>query len=239
MKQTWAGKSVNIDDILNKLVRRAAPFLPEHHFRPIRNPPAYNGNDVSKFRPWWSRVTDFMNSYAESFPLDKFKISWVGSLLSDSALMWHHRRKKQMDQLGITDSWDSYSAALQARFKDTMEASRNYKLMRELQYQGDTAKYLVELLDLNELVSWSGISLRAHTKQTLPDKITYLVYTSRGKMPETDEDFLDAISEAGQFYDSMLSYRGLTGNRSGETGEKVRRLRRRRARSRNLRKANE
>lgn len=238
VKRIRAEKSVNADDTLNKL-GPAASSLPEHPIQLIRNPPTYNGNDLSRFRPWWSRVTAFMHSYAERFPSDKFKIGWVGSLLSDSAQMWHHCRKKQMDQLGTTDSWDSYSAALQARFKDTKEASRNYKRMRELQYQGDTAKYLDEFLYLNESVRWSGISLQTHIKQTLPHEITYLVYARRGKMPKTDEDFLDAISEAGRIHESMLSSLDLAGNRSSETGEKRRRLRRRRARRRNPRKANE
>lgn len=111
--------------------------------------------------------------------------------------------------------------------------------MRELQYQGDTAKYLDELLYLNESVRWSGISLQTHIKQTLPHEIAYLVYARRGKMPKTDEDFLDAISEAGRIHESMLSSLDLAGNGSGETGEKGRRLRRRRARRRNPRKANE
>ncbi|EFY92551.1 hypothetical protein J3458_011633 [Metarhizium acridum] len=238
MKQTRAGKSVNIDDILNKLGHRDASSHPEFSVRPIRNPPTYDGNDVSKFRPWWSRVTAFMHRYAESFPSDKFKIAWLGSLLSDKARMWHDHRKKQVDRLGGRDSWDSYSAALQARCKDINEASRNYERMKELQYQGDTEDYLAKLLDLNDLVCWSGFSLRMHIMQTLPDEITRLVYTRRGKLPETDEDFLNAISEAGRIYETMLSHLSLTGNHPGVTGEKARRLRRRRARRRTLRKTN-
>lgn len=82
--------------------------------------------------------------------------------------------------------------------------------MMELKYYGDTAQYLTELLDLNEVVQWFGVTFRKHISRTLPKEITRLVYSRNGGVPDTDEDFLTAVQEVGRIYETMLQDPGLS-----------------------------
>ncbi|KAK7754393.1 hypothetical protein SLS62_003686 [Diatrype stigma] len=176
----------------------------------LSKPQTYDGKDLSKFRPWWIKVESYLETYAESFPQDYHRINWVGSLLTDKAQTWHQQRLSQVRRVGLTDRWDGYVIAITERFKDPSEKHRNVKKMKSLTYQGDTVQYLTELLDLNEVVQWSGVTFQNHISQTLPDEITRLVYSRQGAMPDSDEDFLAAIQEAGQIYENMLSNPGIS-----------------------------
>lgn len=149
-------------------------------------------------------------NYAESFPQDYHKINWIGSLMTGKARTWHDQRHHQVQRMNLTDNWASYSAALKTRFKDSAEKHRNAEKMKNLKYKGDTQQYLTELLDLNEVVRWSGTTFQNHITSVLPDEITRLVYSQQGSIPEDDDAFLVAIQEAGQIYENMLSNPGLS-----------------------------
>lgn len=183
----------------------------------LNKPTTYDGRDLSKFRSWWMKVESYIDTYADSFQHDKMRIHWVGSLLTDKAQLWHQQRAQQIARMKVVDRWAGYSAALQDRFKDASEKHRNSKKMTELKYQGDTAQYITELLDLNEVVQWSGTTFQNHISKTLPDEITKLVYSRQGAVPESDEDFLAAIQEAGQIYENMLTNPGISQSKGGPT----------------------
>ncbi|KAI4858491.1 hypothetical protein F4820DRAFT_463194 [Hypoxylon rubiginosum] len=170
---------------LERLVRPAPATINPVH---LNKPTAYDGEDLSKFRPW----------YLKSFPEDYHRINWIGSLLT-------------VRQIGLVDLWASYELALKERFKDPSERHRNSKKMSELKYHGDVAQYLTEMLDLNESVQWSGTTFQNHIAKTLPDEITKLVYSRQGGLPDSDEEFIDAIQEAGQIYENMLTNPGISG----------------------------
>lgn len=182
----------------------------------LNKPPTYDGKDLSKFRPWWMKVESYLETYEESFPHDHHRINWVGSLLTDKAQIWHQQRTSQVKRMALVDRWGGYVQALKDRFNDNAEAHRNAEKMRKLKYDGDIAQYLTELLDLNEVVQWSGTTFQHHITRTIPSEISRLVYSRLGGMPTTDEDFISAIQEAGQIYENMLVNPGL--NSAGKDG---------------------
>ncbi|KAK7999425.1 hypothetical protein PG990_012025 [Apiospora arundinis] len=180
---------------------------------PPRGPPptpSYDGEDRAKFKPWWQKVEAYIETYEESFDSDARRINWVGSLLTVKAQTWHQQRVKQVKGLGLADRWDQYVQALRERFTDPSERFRNTTKMRNLKYKGDISQYLSELLDLNDVVQWSGTTFQQHITEALPDEITRLVYSRQGGLPTTDEDFLSAVQEAGLVYENMMANPGLS-----------------------------
>lgn len=109
----------------------------------------------------------------------------------------------------IADTWLAYTLSLQKRFTDPSEKHRNAEKMRSLKYDGDIEQYLTEIMDLNDTVEWSGVTLQTHISRILPDEITRLVYSRHGAIPSTDEEFLEQIREAGRIYENMLTNPGL------------------------------
>ncbi|WPJ58670.1 hypothetical protein SMAC4_13103 [Sordaria macrospora] len=81
--------------------------------------------------------------------------------------------------------------------------------MAELKYEGDTVQYITTLLDLNDIVQWSGTTFRNHISKTLPSEIIKMVYYTRGGVPGSDDEFLNAVQEAGQVYENMLQDPGM------------------------------
>lgn len=190
------------------LEQRAATKTPSStHYSSVNKPPTYDGKKLDSFRPWWARINAYLHAYAASFPTDSHKINWLGSMLSDKAQKWHDSRARQIQSMGVEDTWKGYSSALE-RFKDPSERHRNAKKMEELKYNGDTAEYLTELLDLNETVGWAGTTFQNQIARTLPSKITELMYSMRGGVPETDDEFISAVREAGRVYENMLQAPG-------------------------------
>lgn len=205
------------DQLLRILDRLSRPTPAQINPIHLNKPPTYDGKDLSKFRPWWMKVESYIETYAESFLSDQHRINWVGSLLSDKAQSWHQQRVNQVKKMRFVDTWTGYVAALHERFRDPSERHRNAKKMFELKYAGDTAQYLTELLDLNEAVQWSGTTFQNHISKALPDEITKLVYSRQGAIPDTDEDFLACIQEAGQIYENMMTNPGISSGKGAPT----------------------
>ncbi|KAJ2984543.1 hypothetical protein NUW58_g6004 [Xylaria curta] len=186
----------------------------------LAKPTSYDGKDLAKFKPWWMKVESYIETYSESFPTDQHRINWVGSLLTEKAQLWHQQRVAQTKRMGLRDHWSGYASCLAARFHDPAEKHRNAKAMSALPYKGDTSQYLTELLDLNEVVQWSGTMFQNHIAKTLPDEITKLVYSRQGGLPETDDEFIDAIKEAGLIYETMRANPGIN-HHGGSSGNKL------------------
>ncbi|KID95513.1 Amino acid adenylation, partial [Metarhizium majus ARSEF 297] len=167
-------------------------------------PPNFSGQDISKFRSWWKTVTVYIASYPDSFPSNQMKINWVSSLLTDQAKLWHQQRDRQLESLGGSDSWDGFARAIQIRFRDVAEEARNSRKLKELKYNGNISQFLTSLIDLNESVQMSGITLREHILKALPKKIIELVYSLRGGKPRTDKELISTVQEAGEVYKKML-----------------------------------
>ncbi|KAG5977080.1 hypothetical protein E4U56_000484 [Claviceps arundinis] len=150
----------------------------------------------------------YLDSFPNSFDTDRIKINWVGSLLTDTAQDWHQYRMKRNKITSQEESWTSYCTAIKDRFTDAAEASTNFERMINLEYEGDTAKYLTDLLQLNDVVGYCGLPFRTHVARKLPKQIIRLVYSAGGNVPEDDDEFVKAIATAGRLYEKMLANPG-------------------------------
>jgi len=53
----------------------------------IENPEKFDGKSPTAFNQWWESVTMYLGFYPDT--TDRQKIAWVGTLLTDTALVWH------------------------------------------------------------------------------------------------------------------------------------------------------
>ena len=128
---------------------------------------------------------------------------------TDVALEWHQQREKQIEKLGVKDTWEGYSTALKERFRDPARAHRDAQAMHFLKYKGDISEYLSKMQELNYSVGWSGVSFREQITKTVPRKVVEMLYSRQGGIPEDDEEFLEQISIAGLIYETMQVDPGL------------------------------
>ncbi|KAG6105211.1 hypothetical protein E4U13_008006 [Claviceps humidiphila] len=224
-------------DVLNQVLAiqnqqlqnlQTQPRIEERPTVPQMNPqifgrlPTYDGKDLTKFRPWWSKVSIYLESYADSFKSDSIKINQVGLLLTEKAYMWHDHRYKRHKLDKECDTWDSYTKALEIRFTDKTKASRDYDRLLELKYEGNISQYLLEFMELHESGQPLGTGLRRQITKTIPRKISELVYSKHGRDPESDEDYINALEVAGEHYermvvDGILPASGITPSKSSST----------------------
>jgi len=73
----------------------------------MENPEKFDGKSSSTFNQWCESVTMYLGFYPET--VDRQKIAWVGTLLTDTALVWHLH---QYRDLGENDTRVNYSAAI-------------------------------------------------------------------------------------------------------------------------------
>jgi len=52
--------------------------------------------------------------------IDRQKNAWIGTLLSDTALVWHLHRYRE---LGENNTWANYSVAIRAEYWNEREAA--------------------------------------------------------------------------------------------------------------------
>jgi len=73
----------------------------------MENPEKFDGKSSSTFNQWWESVTMYLGFYPEM--IDRQKIAWVGTLLTDTALVWDFH---WYQELGENNNWVNYSAAI-------------------------------------------------------------------------------------------------------------------------------
>ena len=56
----------------------------------MKNPEPFDGKSSTAFNQWWDAVTMYLGFYPET--MDRQKIAWVRTLLTDTALAWHLHR---------------------------------------------------------------------------------------------------------------------------------------------------
>jgi len=73
-----------------------APKQPRHEarlntsFLKMENPEKFNGKSTTAFNQWWKSVTMYLDFYPKT--VDHQKITWIRTLLTDIALVWHLHR---------------------------------------------------------------------------------------------------------------------------------------------------
>jgi len=75
----------------------------------MENPEKFDGKSSSAFNQWWELVKMYLGFNPET--IDRQKIVWIGTLLTDTALVWHLHRYRELRE---NDTWANYSVAIQA-----------------------------------------------------------------------------------------------------------------------------
>jgi len=105
----------------------------------MKNPDNFDGKSTTAFNQWWEAVTMFLGFYPDTN--DRQKIAWIGTLLTDTALVWHLNRYRE---LGDNDSWVHYVAAIKAEYHNEREAADAQQKLNQLKYQDSVRAYMTD-----------------------------------------------------------------------------------------------
>jgi len=134
----------------------------------------------------------FLGFYPETG--DQQKIAWVGTILSDTALVWH---LQCFCELKGNDTWVNYVAAIQAEYRNEREAADTQLKLGQLKYQGSIRTYLTEFRALNNFAKATGEGLREKIDLAMPDSILDMRFNQNPDKPTDDEGFMSATYRAG------------------------------------------
>ena len=105
----------------------------------------------------------FLGFYPETG--DQQKIAWVGTILSETALVWH---LQQFCELKGNDTWVNYAAVIQAEYHNKREMADAQLKQGQLRYQGSIHTYLTEFLALNNFARATGEGLQEKNRPCDP-----------------------------------------------------------------------
>jgi len=125
---------------------------------------------------------------------DGQKIAWVGTLLTDTALVWHLHQYRELRE---NDTWANYSAAVHAEYHNEREAADAQLKLGQLTYQGSIRVYLTEFRALNNFARATGEALREKVDLAMPDAVLDMRFAHYLKDFADDEGFLQATHHAG------------------------------------------
>ena len=134
----------------------------------------------------------YLGFYPET--MDRQKIAWIGTLLTDTALSWHLHRYRD---LGEADTWVNYSAAIRAEYHNEREAADAQLKLGQLKYQGSIRAYLTEFRALNNFARATGEALREKVDLAMPDTVLDMRFAHYLEDFADDEGFLQATHQAG------------------------------------------
>jgi len=158
----------------------------------MKNPEALDGKSSTAFNQWWEAVTMFLGLYPETG--DQQKIAWVGTILSNTALVWHLHRFRELKG---NDTWVNYTAAIQAEYRNEREAADAQLKLGQLKYQGSIRTYLTEFRALNNFAKATREGLREKIDLAMPDSILDMRFNQNPDEPTEDEGFMSATYRAG------------------------------------------
>jgi len=158
----------------------------------MKNPKAFDGKSSTAFNQWWEAVIMFLGFYPEMG--DQQKIAWVGTILSDTALVWHLQRFRELKG---NDTWANYAAAIQAEYRNKREATDAQLKLGQLKYQGSIRTYLTEFQALNNFAKPTGEGLQEKIDLAMPDSILDILFNQNPDKPTDDEGFMSTTYRAG------------------------------------------
>jgi len=158
----------------------------------MKNPETFDGKGSTSFNQWWEAITMFLGFYPETN--DRQKIAWLGTLLTDTAKAWHLNRYRD---LGDTDTWVNYVAAIRAEYRNEREAADAQLKLGQLRYQGSIRAYMTEFQALNKFARATGEGLREKIDMAMPDSILDMRFNQNEEDPVDDKGFLQATYCAG------------------------------------------
>jgi len=168
----------------------------------MKNPDPFDGKNTTNFNQWWEAVTMYLGFYPET--VDRQKIAWIGTLLTDTALSWHLHRYRD---LGEADTWVNYSAAIRAEYHNDREAADAQQKLGQLRYQGSIRAYMTELRSLNNFARANGESLREKVDLAMTDAILDMRFSQNEGEFIDDDDFLHATYRAGIQVEKRKAFR--------------------------------
>jgi hypothetical protein len=77
---------------------------------------------------------------------------------------------------GDRDIWAAYWQAVDTHFQNRHEITEKSRKLRNLRYTGGLSDYLVNLRDLNQVVTAAGQAFRDQVEAQLPDDIITMMY---------------------------------------------------------------
>jgi len=158
----------------------------------MENPEKFDGKSSSTFNQWWESVTMYLGFYPET--VDRQKIAWVGTLLFDTALVWHLHR---YHELGENNTWVNYAAAIRTEYRNEREAADAQLKLGQLIYQGSIRAYLTEFRALNNFARATGEALREKVDLAMLDAVLDIRFAHYLEDFADDEGFLQATHQAG------------------------------------------
>jgi len=171
--------------------RQAEPQIRTSRLK-MENPEKFDGKSSANFNQWWESVTMYLGFYPET--VDRQKIAWIGTLLTDTTLVWHLQRYWE---LGENDTWVNYSAVIQTEYPNEREAADAQLKLGQLKYQGSIRTYLTEFRALNNFARATGEALREKVDLAMPDAILDMRFAHYLGDFADDEGFLQATHQAG------------------------------------------
>jgi len=143
------------------------------------------------FNQWWESVTMYLGFFPET--VDRQKIAWVGTLLTDTALVWHLHRYRE---LGENDTWVNYSVAIRMEYRNEREAADAQLKLGQPKYQGSIRAYLTEFRALNNFTRATGEALREKVDLAMPDVVLDMRFAHYLEDFADDKGFLQATHQA-------------------------------------------
>ena len=158
----------------------------------MENPEKFDGKSSTTFNQWWESIAMYLGFYPDT--TGRQKIAWVGTLLADTALVWHlHRYRELRDN----DTWANYSAAIRTEYHHDREAADAQLKLGQLKYQEAIPAYLTEFRALNNFARATGEALREKVDLAMPDAILDMRFAHYLEDFADDEGFLQATHQAG------------------------------------------
>jgi len=157
----------------------------------MENPEKFDGKSPTAFNQWWESVTMYLGFYPDT--TNRQKIAWVGTLLTDTALVSHLHRYRELRE---NDTWANYSAAIRAEYHNEREAADAQLKLGQLRYQGSIRAYLTEFRALNDFACATGEALREKVDLAMLDAVLDMRFTHYLEDFADDEGFLEATHQA-------------------------------------------
>ena len=157
----------------------------------MKNPETFDGKSSTAVNQWWEAVTMYLGFYLEM--VDRQKIAWIRTLLSDSALVWHLH---QYRELGENDTWVNYTAGIRAEYRNDREVADAQLKLGQLNYEGSIRAYLSEFRALNNFARATGEALREKVDLAMPDTVADMRFAHYLEDFADDEGFLQATHQA-------------------------------------------
>ena len=185
----------------------------------MKTPESFGRKSSTAFNQWWETVTMYLGFYPET--VDCQKIAGIGTLLSDSALVWHLYRYRE---LGENDIWVNYTVAIRAEYRNEREAADAQLKLGQLKYQGSIRAYLMEFQVLINFARATCKALREKVDLAMPDAVLDMRFAHYLEDFADDEGFLQATHQAGLQVEkkkALKQAREMSGNSSSGTKEKT------------------